>query len=148
MVTDKYFLMRWLEKKPYKQGTHQFSSWINRPFFGTSLYNLKYFIHGKKTNACAPFIISWKQRFFAKIPSNQSFTKELYCKLIWREKICVAVPSTVWKDEYFSLTKFFPWNHFFSKTIVFTKFLRKKCERLFHSFHYWEKFRENNYYLR
>ena len=29
--------------------------------------------------------------FVAKIPSNQLFTKELYSKLIWRKKFCVAV---------------------------------------------------------
>ena len=43
--------------------------------------------------------------FFAKIPSNQRFTKELYYKLIWRKKICVAWQwisrfSTLWTVNF------------------------------------------------
>ena len=50
--------------------------------------------------------------FYAKIPSNQSFTTELYYNLIWRKKICVAVNfsffhtvQVVWQNEIFTLTK-------------------------------------------
>ena len=74
------------------------------------------------------------------------FTKELYCKLVWRKKFCVTVKlsffhthSTVWKNEKFSLTeKKFSWNqlfsNFFSKTVTFKKFCPKKREREFPQF--------------
>ena len=34
-----------------------------------------------------------RTQFFATFLSNRRFTKELYCKLIWRKKFCVAVIS-------------------------------------------------------
>ena len=56
--------------------------------------------------------------------------------------------STVWKNEKFSLTeKKISSNQlfsdFFSKTIAFTKFLRKKCEREFLQFPHCECVRVN-----
>ena len=69
------------------------------------------------------FYTLWKLRnftatiFFAKIPSNQLFTKKVYAKLLWREKLrgryflffhtvlCVIV---VWTFEI----KNFSWNHY------------------------------------
>ena len=42
---------------------------------------------------------------------------------------------TAWKNTKLSLTNFFSWNqlfsNFFGKTVTFTKFLAKKCEREF-----------------
>ena len=49
-------------------------------------------------------------RFWAKLSSNQNFTKELYCKLIWRKKNLrdseLLVFRTLWKLQNFTATIF------------------------------------------
>ena len=62
-----------------------------------------------------------------------SSLKKYYVKTI------TSVENTVWKNEKFSLTEIFfssnqLFSSFFSRTINFTKFLWKKCEREFLQF--------------
>ena len=68
--------------------------------------------------------------FFAKIPSNQRFTKELYFKLVWRKKNCVAVNFSfltlwLWKNVKFSLTE---------KKIRQINFLNSNCISIVRTF--------------
>ena len=77
--------------------------------------------------------------------------------IVGRNLLC-ELKHKVWKNEKFCLTERNSSNQLFSnlsKTIAFTKFLRKKCEREFLQFphceterteplHFWQNFRENN----
>ena len=47
------------------------------------------------------YVTNWKLRNFTAtvFSSNQRFTKELYCKLIWRKKFCVAVNFSFFHTE-------------------------------------------------
>ena len=75
--------------------------------------------------------------FFAKIPSNQRFTKEFYYKLIWRKKICMAANFsffyTVCATLNCSTNKIMEINaHIFWKNFVkATVFLNKEFTKMY-----------------
>ena len=81
-------------------------------------------------------------RFFSqKFRQINVFTKELYCKLIWRKNFQVGENFWNFHTEQCEKTrnslsqKKISWNQLFStysKTVAFTKFLSKNRERFLH----------------
>ena len=60
-------------------------------------------------------------QFFRKFSSNYRFTKELYNKLIWRKKICVAVNFSFFHTVQSKVTG----KDSFAQSFNFTEFLRR-----------------------
>ena len=81
--------------------------------------------------------------FFAKIPSNWRFTKELYHRLIWRKKKRISwwwQLILIWCCKY-SVAKFILsksskqlFSHFFDQLLFPRNFCQKKCRSSFPNF--------------
>ena len=90
--------------------------------------------------------------FFANFPSNQRFTKELYCKSIWRKNFQMG---EIFWNFHIVLPRFFanfPSNQRFTKELYSKLIWRKKIcmavnfsffHTVFSTLYTWNKFRDN-----